>query len=207
MKLTERDFDRLLELLENPPKPNKILIRALANFVDDYKGSHEAPGKESAPLNDLTLNGIYPVDVYTHPHYYDIKFPIADYRNKPNKTIKIYRAVPKILSNEDQIKEFEKQLAYIQKHGKVPRYVDTSLDRSAYYGKISDEIERLEKLPSENVTKPKINKGDWVTIDLAYAKEHGQSHLNNQYKVITKTVKAKDIYTDGNSIMEWGYYP
>lgn len=54
-------------------------------------------------------------------------------------------------------------------------------------------------------TKIKINSGDWVTINPAYAKEHGQSNLNNKFKIITKTVKAKNLFTDGNSIHEWGY--
>ena len=51
------------------------------------------------------------------------------------------------------------------------------------------------------------NPGDWITINREYAKEHGESQLNGQYKILSKTVKAKDIYTDGNSIQEWGYDP
>ena len=51
----------------------------------------------------------------------------------------------------------------------------------------------------------KINNGDWVTTSRLYAKQHGESNLNNSYKIITKTVKASELYTDGNSIFEWGY--
>ena len=52
-----------------------------------------------------------------------------------------------------------------------------------------------------------INRGDWVTIVKGYAEDHGESALNGEYKIISKTVKAKDIFTDGNSWLEWGYDP
>ena len=51
-----------------------------------------------------------------------------------------------------------------------------------------------------------INPGDWVTINKDYAKEHGERHLDN-YKVLSKKVSVKEIYTDGNSIHEWGWNP
>jgi len=52
-----------------------------------------------------------------------------------------------------------------------------------------------------------INAGDWVTINKDYAKEHGESQFGDGYKIIEKSVKAKDIYTNGDSIHEWGYDP
>jgi hypothetical protein len=55
--------------------------------------------------------------------------------------------------------------------------------------------------------KATINPGDWVTPSLKYAKEHGYSNLNNNYKIIKKMVHARDLFTDGNSIDEWGYDP
>ena len=51
-----------------------------------------------------------------------------------------------------------------------------------------------------------INNGDWVTIVKDYAITHGKANLNNDYKILTKTVRAGDIYTEGNSVLEWGYY-
>ena len=51
-----------------------------------------------------------------------------------------------------------------------------------------------------------INPGDWVTINKDYAKEHGERHLDN-YTVLSKKVPVKEIYTDGNSIHEWGWNP
>jgi hypothetical protein len=52
-----------------------------------------------------------------------------------------------------------------------------------------------------------VNVGDWVTIDRQYAEQHGQSNLNNDYEILTNTVNADEIYTDGNSLFEWSYYP
>ena len=53
----------------------------------------------------------------------------------------------------------------------------------------------------------KINKGDWVTIVRKYAKEHGESSLNNVFKIVSKLASPRDLFTDGNSIFEWGYDP
>jgi len=52
-----------------------------------------------------------------------------------------------------------------------------------------------------------INPGDWVTVNKNYAQQHGVSHVGDDFDVISKEVKAKDIATDGNSIHEWGYDP
>jgi hypothetical protein len=182
---------------------------------DDYRGSHTAPTKDDAPLYDVTLNGIYPEDIYSSngAHYYGDGLPyenqtiniIHAYHNKPNAKIKIYRAVPKVLSNEEQIAEYELQKKYILKTGKIPRSVITFGDKSEYYDFISDEIDRLKKLPSNQEEKIVINSGDWVTISLPYAKEHGKHALNNKFRILSKVVSAKDIFTDGNSIHEWGY--
>jgi hypothetical protein len=50
-----------------------------------------------------------------------------------------------------------------------------------------------------------INPGDWVTINLDYAKEHGESQFGDDYKIIKKTVKASEVFTNGDSIHEFGY--
>jgi hypothetical protein len=52
-----------------------------------------------------------------------------------------------------------------------------------------------------------FKSGDWVTTSKTYAKDHGESALNGKYEVFSKRVKAKDIYTNGDSIFEWGYNP
>jgi hypothetical protein len=69
------------------------------------------------------------------------------------------------------------------------------------------EIERLKTDETEVKNINAINSGDWVTINRDYAKEHGESALNGKYKIISKTVKAKDVFTNGDSIHEYGYWP
>jgi hypothetical protein len=67
------------------------------------------------------------------------------------------------------------------------------------------ELEIYRAIP-KNI-KSSINSGDWVTINKDYAKQHGNSILGGDYKIVKKKVKAKDIYTSGDSIHEWGYDP
>jgi hypothetical protein len=52
-----------------------------------------------------------------------------------------------------------------------------------------------------------INSGDWVTVNKNYAVTHGESALQGNYKIVEQKVKAKDIFTNGDSIHEWGYDP
>jgi predicted GNAT family acetyltransferase len=52
-----------------------------------------------------------------------------------------------------------------------------------------------------------INPKDWVTLSPAYAKLHGESRLGGKYKTLKKMVKAKELWTAGDSIHEWGYHP
>jgi hypothetical protein len=52
-----------------------------------------------------------------------------------------------------------------------------------------------------------ISKGDWVTTVKRYAEDHGRSALNGNYKVLSKKVYARDVFTDGNSVFEFGYDP
>ena len=113
-------------------------------------------------MHELTAEGIYPSDVYTFgAHYYGGGDPrehnvfgqVFERKNRPNRSIKVYRAVPK------------------------------------------------------DVPAGSIKQGDWVTPSRSYAAEHGRANLNNEYKIQSKTVRANELFTDGNSILEWGYDP
>lgn len=77
-------------------------------------------------------------------------------------------------------------------------------------------IRRVRNLPNVPITVyravPKsapsvINNGDWVTISKKYAKEHGEGPLKGDYKIVNKLVHPRDIFTNGDSIHEWGYDP
>lgn len=52
----------------------------------------------------------------------------------------------------------------------------------------------------------KINPGDWVTVNKQYAEDHGQ-RFDEGFEILEMTVKASEIFTDGNSIHEFGYSP
>jgi hypothetical protein len=52
-----------------------------------------------------------------------------------------------------------------------------------------------------------INAGDWVTINPSYARTHGEGPLQGDYKVISRKARAKDLFTDANSIHEFGFDP
>lgn len=57
----------------------------------------------------------------------------------------------------------------------------------------------------KSVKGDQIRNGDWITLTYDYAKNHGESNIIGPYRIIKKTVKASEIYTDGNSIHEFGY--
>lgn len=52
----------------------------------------------------------------------------------------------------------------------------------------------------------RINPGDWVTLSRAYAQKHGRGNLG-RYRTVSKLVHARDVFTAGDSIAEWGYDP
>jgi hypothetical protein len=68
------------------------------------------------------------------------------------------------------------------------------------------EVTMYRAVPKdEKITS--INKGDWVTLSKNYAQTHGESVLGDNYKIISKKVKAKDLWTNADSIHEFGYHP
>jgi hypothetical protein len=168
------DFARRPELKKGEAD---LLLKKLDEFEpkggSDYVGLHKAPVKEGhAPAYDLSLEGIYPKDIYSDPNasryyghgtseYLDKKAVdfVRSIKDKPDAKITIYRAVP----NDPKI--------------------------------------------------TKINEGDWVTPIKEYAEEHGlrfkslTNKAKTDFKILEKKVKASDIFTDGNSIYEFGYSP
>lgn len=54
-----------------------------------------------------------------------------------------------------------------------------------------------------------INPGDWVTPSKSYAEQHAESNLGADAHghVISIQVPAGQLWTDGNSIQEWGWNP
>lgn len=89
---------------------------------------------------------------------------------------------------------------------------DTRLDKESFAlaqrmrNKPDELVEIYRAVPNDaNITA--INPGDWITINKNYAKQHGESNLPEGYKIISQKVKAKDIWTNADSIHEYGYDP
>jgi len=143
---------------------------ATGSSESDYEMSHRpslgsgTEGDMDGASLDNVSNGIYPDDVYSPRgvQIYGTGYKeldkqahalIMEYRGKPEKSIRIYRAIPKDASTS------------------------------------------------------KIGGGEWVTPIKQYAVQHGQSNLNDDYQILTREVKAKEIFTSGDSWLEWGYAP
>lgn len=207
------------------------IIKLIRETIEEYRGEHEAPGPDDSPLHDLS--DTYGEDIYSNHalkhfgHTGDNWIDnttlniIQAYRNKPKKPIKIYRAVPNFNKDEEKkLREIYSILSHHNKFGYFPLknkkiYELTDkypIEKYSYdeqqkniLNDLTKEAEKIKNKISGN--RLKINPGDWVTINKDYAKYHGQNELNNNYKIITKTVPASTIYNEGNSIHEFGYNP
>ncbi len=103
---------------------------------------------------------------------------------------------------------------------KGPRFYgtgDDALDRktfrilSALKGKPDAEVTIYRAVPVD-VAQTDINPGDWVTLNRKYAEDHGLRFADTggegeAFRILEKTVKASDIFTNGDSIQEWGFWP
>lgn len=203
--------------------------RGHASGDADYQMEHRPAGRDGgAPAHDLTV--LYPADVYG-PRGRELYSSGLDgldsealsilhrVRGKPSRPVTIYRAVPKTLTNEERIEGLLAEQRHMLKHGttssKLNEFTSTSGwgppgKRSGYYDRIAALVEDLRsKPPTEKPSRAlsSIQPGDWVTITRGYAIMHGKGNLRGRYRVLSKTVKASDIFTDGNSLQEWGYDP
>lgn len=70
-----------------------------------------------------------------------------------------------------------------------------------------DALVHVYRAVPSSVKNPTINPGDWVTPTRDYAVQHGLSNLEGDYKLVTKKVPAKHLWTNGDSMHEWGYQP
>lgn len=93
-----------------------------------------------------------------------------------------------------------------------PMYYGTGeeiMDRKAWHilnrvkGRPNALIEIYRAAPKG--TGKTITNGDWVTIVRDYAVEHGKANLDGNYQIVSKIVRAGDVFTDANSILEQGY--
>jgi hypothetical protein len=126
---------------------------------------------------------------------------------RPKAGVKVYRAIPYEPNRVEQIAFIERCKYEWLRREKVPEGAPEAPAGVRYFDHLCDELERLTALPEEpRQARPQIHPGDWVTPIRAYAKEHGEANLNNRFKIISQTVPASSLYTDGD-VTEWGYWP
>lgn len=197
----------------------KVIAEEIQNL--DYRGDHTAPNKNHSPLYDVSdsygedMYGGNAMRYYGNGNSYDRESIaiIQSLRNKPNREVKIYRAVPNInLELDKEIKYYYELAQYVRKFGFAPIKDKHASDIHSSLGYNAtatlDFINaKLQELNNKKAKPIGINAGDWVTISLAYARDHGRNNLGNKFKVATKTVPARELFTDGNDVNEWGYDP
>lgn len=194
----------------------------------EYRGNHTPAIREKGSSLD-DMSDVYPDDIYSGmgARYYGDSLPydnesisiISYCRGRPNRSVKIYRAVPDFNYDiNEEIKTYQKLLSYYNQFEFFPmsneivdrfgeKYGDVNRDQDLFL-KIYEDIRlEIKNLQNQLQSKLQINAGDWVTISRLYAKAHGETQFNRKYKILTKTVKASDLYTSGDSIHEWGYQP
>lgn len=191
----------------------------------DYRGAHRAPTKrDGAPLHDVS--GVYPDDIYTLPlttaaRYYGHAVPadttamsiIQRLHHNPHATVKVYRAVPDLNRGvKEKLTTLGRYFAYVNRYGFPPMndaLASTLWARAGYDpDKFFDAVRRMiADLERTLKTPMQIARGDWVTTVRTYAVDHGDGALRGSYTILSKTVPAKHLFTDGNSIYEFGYDP
>jgi len=81
---------------------------------------------------------------------------------------------------------------------------------SSVMGDPDAEVTIYRAVPDESDIDT-INVGDFVTLSRTYAEQHAEggygSDGQDSGKILSKTVKAKDVHSDGNDLNEFGYFP
>ena len=70
-----------------------------------------------------------------------------------------------------------------------------------------DAIVTVYRAVSSDDPQTSLRANDWVTPSRAYADLHGQGPLNGDYRVIEQRVRAGDLFSEGNSVNEFGWNP
>lgn len=161
---------------------NMVHANTIRCAVDDYRGYHRGPDAEYGSSMD-NPDGVFP-DIDTHPEYYDTYQPydyeshhqIRRVRGKPDAWVTVYRALPfSVIQNK------------------------------TYRGGPNDLYEGSKPYRYRQREAP-INTNDWVTPSYSYAKEHGEANLSNEpWTIVQQRVRARSLFSEGNSIHEWAY--
>lgn len=185
----------------------------------DYRGEHEAPCAGSGtPIWDLCGEAeIYPEDVYgpdalrmytdgDDESSRESLSVLKAIKGSPGALVTIYRAVPYAPSTQERLDELASQKRAYLRRGESPpnpmRYTG-----SQWYDWACDQEDELRASPAVAASFPSVIKtGDWVTLSRSYAVKHGKSNLKNEYKILSSKVPASQVFCDGNSLNEMGYW-
>lgn len=212
---------------------NNIIKEELEDYKGDHEAPHVSDGESSSPIYDMV--NAFGEDIYTSnavryfgtglPYDHQAAHIIQSVRNKPNALITIYRSVPDLnFELKNKIKPIVDLLNYHLHYNFFPLRSKRTKEQNQMIDFLEDEkynhienydekrklvlqdlSDQLVKLQQEKIKPLSINDGDWVTTIKQYAIDHGKDNLNKKYKVIQKTVRAKNIYGNGDSLVEFGY--
>lgn len=196
------------------------------SVIEDYKGQHGAPEIEvSAPLHNLTLNGVYPDDIYGNEarRMYDTGFQsdeeafqiIASSKGRPRRPVLIYRAVPDENRSLDKaISDINKLLSYKSKFNFFPMGNKKIYQLEAKYERDKPNRWPMEKELDEWMShNPNKTAWDWieemVVNDLINERTLLQSQLKPKMKInsgdwvaITKAYAVEHGYASLNGVFK-----
>jgi len=149
---------------------------------------------------------------------------LRKYADSNNKTITLTPTKDFGATSVSRLKKFYKKFDFVENTGsnKNFKYKDTMYRKPQpdLYGRANNESYQFARIyrnkPNATVTVyravPKginsINRGDFVTLSPTYAKLHAENNLGpNVGKVLSKRVKAKEVFWAQDDVNEFGYFP
>jgi hypothetical protein len=95
-----------------------------------------------------------------------------------------------------------------------PNITDPKIYYGEYTAELREIVEKVNGNPDAYITVYRalpegkdINPGDWVSPFKSYAELHAGDLLQDGWTIKSKKVRAGDVYTEGNSVAEWGWDP
>lgn len=94
----------------------------------------------------------------------------------------------------------------IRNYGTIPEDAGV-LDIARQYRNDPDDMVSIYRAVPNDLGDVTINPGDWISLSEDYARLHGNSRFGDNYNVISSQVPAREVYTSGDSLQEWGWGP
>ncbi len=144
-----------------------------------YKGSHRAPSYAEGDVQERIENS---EDV-------NLEEVAQGFHNQPSDYFDTVGA---------------RYYGYDDKEGIESATAVRNIIRALKEGQKNIKITVYRAVPKD-VGNTKLKNGDWITLSKSYAKAHGESNLEDNYKIISQKVPISEVWWDGNDIREWGY--